>query len=245
MKVRLKAHGASDIGLVRANNEDAWYSSPQDFLFVIADGLGGHQSGEVASKEAIDCFVQAFRKKYASEDHSKTHVALFQEACIETNSFLYQLSSSHELLKGMGTTLVALHLDKNGAVICHVGDSRLYRFRKKDRCLVRMTTDHLVAYNRNDFGKKERAVLHKGYLTRAIGTQHEVMPDVFTSDIQIGDIFLMCTDGLSDMVSDDEIEKALAIPLTVEQKVRMLISIAKEKGGIDNITVLLIEILQE
>ncbi len=241
--MRLKAHGTSDIGLVRANNEDAWYSSPQECLFLIADGLGGHQSGEVASKEAIELFIHAYRQKSSVCDSDEL---LLQEAVSDTNHALHELSCSHELLKGMGTTLIALHMQEKHASICHVGDSRLYRFHKNISRLEQVTTDHLISYPRNGNGGKERQkTSHKGYLTKALGTQPKVDPDILSLEVHSGDIFLMCTDGLSDMISHKEIEKTLSLPLTIEQKVRMLVSIAKENGGVDNITVLLIEIMDE
>ncbi len=253
--VRLKAHGISDTGLVRTNNEDAWFVSVQESLFLVADGLGGHQAGEVASKEAIEKFCEIFLAEKELMKLSKCDtspgmmiehpiLSYMRVAVEETNNSLHALSTSHGLLKGMGTTLLALHIMNERAFICHVGDSRLYRIRKS-HSLEQITKDHLISYPlaKSLPREKEACQGQKGYLTKAIGTQPSVEPDLFSVPVYDGDIFLMCSDGLSDMVDERDIESTLEMPLTIEQKVRMLVSLAKENGGVDNITVLLVEVV--
>ncbi len=233
-RLRLKSYGTSDIGLVRTNNEDAWHAALQDALFLVADGLGGHQSGEIASKEAIEFFLQAYQQEALnpSDDLERLYRSFRY-----VNREIYSLSYSHELLKGMGTTLIALHIKQEKAFICHVGDSRIYRFNKIDQEIEQITQDHLISLGR------DRPMGYKGYLTKAIGTQGEVSPDLLSVNVKVGDIFLMCTDGLSDMMKEVDMAKTLSLSLTLEQKVRMLISMAKGNGGVDNITVLLIEVV--
>lgn len=237
-EVKAKAYGISDIGLVRTNNEDAWFSSPHEGLFLIADGLGGHQSGEEASKESIDLFLQLFRTQQRAVGDAP--LSTIRSIIRQSNLNIYQLSFSHDLLRGMGTTFIALYIHENQAYIGHVGDSRLYRYRPSRFEL--LTHDHLTPVQKT-VGSKEGPIPLKGYLTKALGTQEDIDPEMIQTSIAIGDLLLLCTDGLSDMLSTKDIEEVLVLQLTVEQKVRMLVSMAKEKGGVDNITLILVEII--
>lgn len=244
MSVRLQSHGVSDVGLVRTNNEDAWLSSPEDQLFLLADGLGGHQAGEIAAREAVEFFNAAFCewKRHNLEDPpSENAIVLALRSCYEkTNDHLFSLSCSHELLRGMGTTFCALTFYDEMAAISHVGDSRIYRLRGK--VLEQLTRDHcwtkgLLFSPPVGFG------FSKGVLTRALGTMPKVEPTVRLLTVQPKDLFLLCSDGLSDMVSHAEIEAILRQQLTIGERVRMLVSTAKNNGGGDNITVVLVEVV--
>ena len=235
----MQSHGASDVGLVRENNEDAWGCFCDNSLFIVADGLGGHQAGEVAAREAVD----KFSTTYASLLQDNGDIELILKTCFEvTNKHLYDLSSTHELLRGMGTTICVLSLHGNKPHVAHVGDSRVYRFR--DERLEQLTHDH--CWTRAFFSPLqpgERSA--KGVLTRAVGTNSFVQPTICPLDVLPKDVFLLCSDGLSDMVSAEEMEQVLSRRMTVGERVRSLLSLARTNGGGDNATVIVVEVLDD
>jgi protein phosphatase len=244
MPFRVHSHGASDVGLVRTNNEDAWFASPNGRVFLIADGLGGHQAGEVAAREAIEWFLPAFLSSFPEKaDYHPTNEEITKQlqSCFDTtNGHVFQLSEQHELLRGMGTTFCSLSFHDDGAAVAHVGDSRIYRHR--DGVLHQLTKDH--CWTQSPFFVPEFEGQHtKGILTKALGTMPSIDPTIQILPVQSHDTFLLCTDGLSDMLSHDEIESVLNRPMTIGERVRMLIAQAKQKGGADNITVVLVEVL--
>jgi PPM family protein phosphatase len=244
----LSAYGLSDPGLVRENNEDVWGCLPEFHFYALADGMGGHQAGEVASKEAIMFLCQRMRKKLeenALSDVPAEQVINFVKSCIEdTNHFVNELSRTSELLQGMGTTLCCLYFQDDYAIWAHVGDSRIYRFRKG--AAEQLTQDHSLLRELIDCGRlqnhEKEEFLYKNIITKAIGTDALVEPAINLSIIAPGDTFLLCTDGLSDMLSKDEMLEIVFQPYTVEEKVRALIGAAKQKGGYDNITCVLVEV---
>jgi protein phosphatase len=249
--LKLIAYGLSDAGLVRQNNEDVWGSLPQHHLFVLADGMGGHQSGEVAAKEAVH-FLCTYLHKILDQAQVLTLdvddvMKIVRDAIVETNRDVFDLGLSHELLKGMGTTLCCLYFHDDYVVHAHVGDSRIYRMRHNK--IEQLTQDHSLLRELIDKGRlrehEKKDFLYKNIITRAIGTEAEVQPSVNISMIHAGDMYLLCSDGLSDPLSREELELLLNQPLTVEEKVRSLIHAAKRKGGYDNITVVLIEVVAE
>ena len=239
MKFKLCSHGVSDKGLVRTNNEDAWISSTRDRLFVLADGLGGHQAGEVAAKEAVDDFSNSFHEMFVeSGQHELSEVEIIEtlRLCFEkTNSRVYEMSCGHELLRGMGTTFCVLSFHGDMAAISHVGDSRIYLLRNGQ--FEQLTKDHCWTRRLLPDGNEKMC---KGVLTRALGTMPEVEPTIRVFKVCPDDLFLLCSDGLSDMLSQGEIEKIVTQSMTIGQRVRMLVSEAKKKGGGDNITVVLV-----
>lgn len=251
MPVKLQAHGASDVGLVRVNNEDSWLISLEKQIFLLADGLGGHQAGEVAARESIDCFFAIFSawKKERSLTKTPEDIELDHEidecirACFaQTNAYLFQLSFSHELLRGMGTTFCSLSFHDHRAAVAHVGDSRIYLLRNS--ALEQLTKDHCWTKALSPDQTPED-LPKKGVLTRALGTTPRVEATIKIMDVFPKDLFLICSDGLSDMLEHDEIEKILRLPLTVGERVRTLISAAKENGGGDNVTVVLVDVIDE
>jgi len=241
MKFKLCSHGVSDMGLVRTNNEDAWVSSTRERLFILADGLGGHQAGEVAAKEAVDSFSKSFHESFieaAKAELSEVEIIEALRLCFErANAHVYEMSCSHELLRGMGTTFCALSFHEDMAAISHVGDSRIYLLRNGQ--FEQLTKDHCWTRRHIPDGPEK---LCKGVLTRALGTTSDVEPTIRLIKVCPQDLFLLCSDGLSDMLSHQEIEKVVTQPMTIGQRVRMLVSEAKKKGGGDNITVVLVEV---
>jgi PPM family protein phosphatase len=244
MPFKIHSHGASDVGLVRTNNEDAWLAGPDGKIFLIADGLGGHQAGEVAAREAIEQFFSAFVEVFPDTEKEPLSDEVIEkrlQSCFaKTNEHVFKLSFTHELLKGMGTTFCSLTFHNGKAAVSHVGDSRVYHLR--DSVLEQLTKDHCWTRGLAFIPQSEEHMT-KGVLTRAIGTTAKVEPTIQLIPVQANDLFLLCTDGLSDMVTHGEIESILNRPMTIGERVRMLVACAKQKGGGDNITVILIEVL--
>lgn len=247
MPYQLTSYGLSDTGRVRKNNEDVWGSLPQYHLYVVADGMGGHQAGEVAAREATLFLLTHLRQLFEKEKVSELSVEEVRElirlGIIETNHFVFGLSQTHELLRGMGTTLLCLYFHKDSVVVAHVGDSRIYRSRNK--LLEQLTKDHSLLRELMDMGKTCRhtdTVQVKNIITRAIGTEPFVQPSVEVSKLSPGDLYLLCSDGLTDLVTFEEIQNLLACSLTLEEKVRSLVSIAMRKGGHDNVTAVCVEV---
>ena len=247
MPVKIKASGLSDVGLIRHNNEDVWAQLPEDHFYVLADGMGGHQAGEVAAREAVNALCQSFKKMRSKGQKSFYEAPLVIERSIEhANSVVYKMGRSHEMLRGMGTTLCCLYFHDEGLVYGHVGDSRIYCLR--DTKLTQLTHDHSLVTELVELGQlNEHQVsdfLYKNIITKAIGTEPHVEPSVDTIDLKKGDKFLMCTDGLSDLLTVNEIEAILNQNKDNEEASEQLVSCAKARGGHDNITVVLIEVSQ-
>lgn len=247
MAFKIVACGLSDIGLVRNNNEDVWGELLEHNFFVLADGMGGHQAGEIAAREAVNTLCAIFKKKLDKPKHSKSLADLrhTMETAIQTvNENIYRLSRTSSELKGMGTTLCTLHITDDGVVYANVGDSRIYRLRDKN--LDQLTQDHSLLRELVDMGQiseqSSTDFLYKNILTKAIGTEPSVDPYVGQADIAIGDVFLICSDGLTDLLQKDDIEQILNKKQTILKTAKELISLAKTRGGHDNITVVLVKI---
>lgn len=246
MSFRIAAFGLSNIGLVRQNNEDVWAELPDENFYVIADGMGGHQAGEVASREAVNYLCRLMKKilKHDSK-HAKslTEVRdLLHQAIQIVNEKIYCIGSETETLRGMGTTLCCIAVHPQGLIYAHVGDSRIYRLRNKK--LELLTKDHSLLRELVDMGQisEDQAMdfLYKNIITKAIGTEPTVEPPVEVTELKAGDIYLMCTDGLTDLLRKKEIEEILNKNTLLPESAQQLIQQANERGGHDNITVLLI-----
>src|ERR687885_1713885 len=193
-----RSAGVTDKGRKRRRNEDAFVKEPP--LFAVADGMGGAQAGEVASKLAAAALEETDPGSLSGADRL---IALIQEA----NRRVYERSTEDPATSGMGTTMTVALVEDDHVVIGHVGDSRAYRVR--DGRLEQLTEDHSLVNELMKSGKlsREEADLHpqRSVITRAVGTDPDVDVDAFTVDASEGDIFLLCSDGLTDMVNDDEI----------------------------------------
>ncbi|MDF2577785.1 MAG: putative serine/threonine phosphoprotein phosphatase [Chlamydiales bacterium] len=240
-------YGLSDIGLVRKVNQDLWASLPEHRYFVLADGMGGHQAGEVAAKEAVENLVAAFKATGGTLRKVENHhvVADFVRDSIEkANRAVYNMGKQNSQLEGMGTTICSLYVHHRHVIYAHVGDSRIYCFRNGELKL--LTQDHTLLQEfenaMQDSFSHERAtcVKYKHVLTQAIGINPKVKPAVGIKTIVDGDIYLLCSDGLSDGVSHETIQAILTEnSLDLEQATQKLIQIAKQAGGKDNITAIL------
>jgi PPM family protein phosphatase len=237
----------SDIGLVRQNNEDSYKLLTDVHFFVLADGMGGHLAGEVASKEAVDGMCALFYERYHS---SRTDLAqaerLFKEIIQEVNGAIYRMGRENAELRGMGTTLCCILIHPEGLIYGHVGDSRIYRLRK--RKLEQLTQDHSLLRELIDLGQiteqQAEDFLYKNIITKAIGTEPCVEPDITHAALESGDMFLMCTDGLTDLVSFEEIQETMN-ENAEEEIASLLVEKSKQKGGYDNITVILIKVREK
>lgn len=241
---QVSVHGISDVGLVRQNNEDSWRALKEDNFFVLADGMGGHQAGEVASKTAVEhlCYLFHQRSNLFPIEMSSAKKNL-KGMIQEVNRLVYHLGRENPSLRGMGTTLCCLFLHPAGLLYAHVGDSRIYRMRQG--VLEQLTKDHSLLRELIDIGQlseqQAEEFLYKNIITKAIGTEASVEPSVDETSIEVDDLLLMCSDGLSDLVSMNEIQEVLANHPN-EEALKLLVDKAKGYGGHDNITLVLVRI---
>lgn len=246
MQFKVQSFGQTNKGLVRQNNEDSWDQLPEHNFYVIADGMGGHQAGEVASSEAVSAICKIIRKQLSEikKLSLKEMREIIYQAIEEVNQVVYQLASTSDELKGMGTTLCCICFQEDGLVYGHVGDSRLYRLRKGKLKL--LTKDHSLLGEMLDLGQIEESQVaefqYKNILTKAIGTESFISPTVYVGDLDDSDIYLLCTDGLTDLLSREEMELILNSSDSLQESARILIDEANQRGGHDNITVLLAQI---
>ncbi len=237
--VKVDYCGVSDIGLVREQNEDAWMASPEKNLFVLADGMGGHKAGEVAARSAVCTLIDAISIPLNGNPQKE-----LLEAIRFANQAVYTQSQTRSEFMGMGTTLCILFIQGGKAHIGHVGDSRIYRW--KSHKLEQITEDHTLLNELIDlqvFSQDEEASSSfRHVLTKAVGTHSSVEPTLAELEIQKNDIFLLCSDGLTNYVSNQEISLIFKAALSIQQAAHALISLAKKHGGGDNITVLIVKI---
>ncbi|MDX8430517.1 MAG: protein phosphatase 2C domain-containing protein [Candidatus Algichlamydia australiensis] len=231
-EVDILYHGATDKGCVRKNNEDFFGALSSHNLYVLADGMGGHNAGEIAAKEAVNYFLGSVRRTLLPKNWKREELcALLQQLYVHTNERVHEMSLRFPHFNGMGSTLTSCLFYDRFIFMGHVGDSRLYRFR--DGELSRLTSDHLRASKTN----KAKMVL-----TRAIGPSPTLFPDVKSFPVRENDQYLICSDGLTREVKNEEISIVLGSNLSPEEKCKNLILSAKEKGGNDNITIIIIQI---
>jgi protein phosphatase len=250
--MKLVCAGMTDVGIAREHNEDDFYLSEGDeALCVVADGMGGHRSGEVASAMAIRVICEYYRETSVDGEGDEILVEGDRQMRLDeyrlvkairtANRSVFQAASASELYRGMGTTIVSGFFTDRGVYIAHIGDSRVYRFRED--VLEQQTEDHSLAneYVRMGILRSEDVehFPYKNVITRACGLTDDVEVDVSYRDVEAGDLFIFCSDGLSDMVPDREILSALRETDDLEQLARNLIDRANANGGADNITVIL------
>jgi len=255
--MKVVAAGMSDVGLQREHNEDSYLLLAEHDLFIVADGMGGHRAGDVASRLATDTIADFFRST-ANEDvtwpyHFDTTLTEDENRLLTgiriANRQIFERSVRSREYQGMGTTMVsALFSTERGRLyIGHVGDSRCYRVREGEIRL--MTRDHSLV---NDYllampelTEEQKNELPKNVITRALGMQDHVVVDLQTDVPQSGDLYLLCSDGLSGMLSDDDILDILCENEQPEELCRRLISKANDNGGEDNVTAVLMRVVVE
>ena len=240
----MKVFAKSDIGKAREMNQDAYYASqPSDTvgLYIVADGMGGYNGGEVASTIAVTAAKNYIESNFAETEHTKEKLQELVKNAIEyANMLVYEKSKEIPELEGMGTTIEVVLVHNNRAYIGHVGDSRVYRIRKN--FIRKLTTDHSYVEKLVKDGKisKEEAIHHpkKNMLTKALGCTSFVEPDVSVKGFLKDDILVLTSDGLTNMVTDEEIYNI--VNDNIEVATDNLVDKAKEAGGMNNITVIVV-----
>ena len=239
----IESYGTSDVGLTRLNNEDVWAQMPKEQFFILADGMGGHQAGEVAANETVCHLCKAIKKGWENVPSVSEWFEILKRAIDTTNAHVYELSLKNNSHQGMGTTLCLALLADRSIIYAHVGDSRIYRLRKGR--LTQLTRDHSLKGELIAKGELDPSKAHsfpKNVITRAIGTQEKVQPDIQKEPVQKGDIYLLCSDGLTDPLSNLQIQEILEESPNLQEATDALILGAKMHGGGDNITVVLLKI---
>lgn len=242
----MDSFGTSHLGKVRSNNEDLFVLIPERAFFALADGMGGHNAGEVAAAKAIETLSQHIRQMPSFANTEEVSQCLLY-AIQDANRTIQKSASTDRSLTGMGTTLSSYVIYENDLIYAHVGDSRLYRFRPNAPSpLQQLSKDHSLRAILIEESDIDPILLDqpgfKNVITRALGTQSYVMPDIGIIPIQEGDLYLLCSDGLSDLVSDAEISHCLSLGGELPKLCQNLVDAALKKGGTDNITVVLTKI---
>lgn len=253
--VRVKACGLSDVGLTRVHNEDYFEIDPEHRLYIVADGMGGHSHGEVAAQLAVSS-IRDFIHKTADKDTTwpfgmdnrlERHTNLLKMAIRIAHDSVLRAISKDGSLYGMGTTVVGILVAGNVAAVAHVGDSRAYRLRNGR--LDQLTQDHTWVNEQvvAGFLSKEQARSHplKNVVTRALGGESDVLVDVREIEVRPGDVYLLCSDGLTGMLSDADIRDRLSANGSLHEICRRLVNDSNARGGIDNVTVVVLAIEAE
>ncbi len=251
----LEVATATDPGMVRSHNEDSIGTDVDIGLAVLADGMGGYNAGEVASGIAVAMLTTEMRQvledqaPHAVEASGETLAEKFvRENSAKANAAIYQTAKSQPQYAGMGTTLVVCLFFDNRMTVGHIGDSRLYRLRQDT--FEQVTRDHSLLQEQIDSGmitkEQARYSQNKNLVTRAVGIDPDVETEIHTYIVEPGDIYLLCSDGLSDMVQDEDIHSTLStlqsnLPLAATQ----LVQLANDSGGRDNISVILVRVIED
>ena len=236
----------TDPGKARENNEDAVMYDEATGLGVLADGMGGYNAGEVASGMAAQ-FIHSEMARWLTETGRQAgakDIRRALEICVDNaNLAIFNAANNNAQYAGMGTTLVAGVFQGGSLLVGHIGDSRCYRLRHAE--LTQITKDHSLLQEQIDAGlltpEQAQTSLNKNLVTRALGVDDSVMLEINEYLVEPGDLYLMCSDGLSDMVKNADIAEILEWPISLEQRARGLIDAANARGGRDNITVLLVQ----
>ncbi|MGB6745710.1 MAG: Stp1/IreP family PP2C-type Ser/Thr phosphatase [Terracidiphilus sp.] len=236
--VHYTAAAVSDRGRKRTSNEDSFGFSVEHGVYVVCDGMGGAAAGEIASSLAVD---EIMRLAAGSSTARPTRTEMESAICA-ANQAIYSRAQRNQKLSGMGTTMVVLVAEERRVLIFNIGDSRCYRLR--GRRLEQVTLDHSLVEEQVRMGRMTQAEAQRSPLrnviTRALGTQSQVTPDIFELEADPGDLFLLCSDGLTRELSDSLIESLLSIDLPLEKLCERLVGAGNKAGGHDNITTLLV-----
>ncbi|HEY1288123.1 MAG TPA: Stp1/IreP family PP2C-type Ser/Thr phosphatase [Burkholderiales bacterium] len=252
----LEIASCTDPGMVRSHNEDSIATDAAHGLVVLADGMGGYNAGEVASGMATNVIVTEMRQVLESTQPNQIDprtnqtiaARLLREQVLRANSSIFQAAQNQPQYAGMGTTLVASLFYDNRVLVAHLGDSRLYLMR--DGELRQVTRDHSLLQEQIDSGlltvEQAKNAQHKNLVTKALGIDPSVEPEIHEYPTQTGDIYLLCSDGLCDMVEDEEIGATLrALGANLKLAAQQLVQMANDNGGRDNVSVILVRVLRE
>ncbi|MBV8030536.1 MAG: Stp1/IreP family PP2C-type Ser/Thr phosphatase [Betaproteobacteria bacterium] len=252
----LEVASATDPGMVRSHNEDSVAADPANGLVVLADGMGGYNAGEVASGMATTVIITEMQQMlakvepYAIDEKTKQQVGrrILREQVLKANTSIYQAAQSQPQYAGMGTTLVTCLFYDNKILVAHLGDSRLYLAR--DGKFSQVTRDHSLLQEQIDSGlitpEQAKHAQHKNLVTKALGIDPSVEPEMNEYPTKPGDIYLLCSDGLCDMVEDEDIGMAVqTLGANLKLAAEQLVQMANDNGGRDNVSVILVRVLGE
>src|SRR3569833_1102313 len=256
LKGRLRFVGLTDTGKVREHNEDTIAFDADIGLLVLADGMGGYNAGEVASGIAVLSFVTLVREQVEREDPNvqdreaglSRPTIIQRDAIVRANKIIYQTARTQPQCEGMGTTVVAALFFDNKITIAHVGDSRLYRQRAGAEKLEQVTMDHSLLQELVDRGfysaEEAQRAANKNYVTRALGVEPNVDVEIQEVPVSKGEVFILCSDGLSDMVEDEDIHLTInTFSANLDTVAKQLIQLANDNGGRDNVSVVMAHVL--
>lgn len=240
----------TDPGKVRSHNEDSVAADAGAGFAILADGMGGYNAGEVASGIAVTMLANGLKTALHAGMPEQDAGRLLESEIEKTNAAIYQTAQSQPQYSGMGTTLVSVLFHDNRVTVAHIGDSRLYRYRQNETGqaqLEQITRDHSLLQEQIDSGmvSKEEARLssNRNLVTRALGVDPTVEAEIWEYGVSMGDLYLLCSDGLNDMVGDEEIELTLSVLGTnLELAALQLVQMANDNGGRDNVSVVLVRI---
>ena len=255
LRGKVRFVGLTDTGKVREHNEDTIAVDPEIGLLVLADGMGGYNAGEVASGIAVKTIVNLVRESVERED-MRVHdggsgmsrpAIILRDAIHRANKIIYQTARTQPQCEGMGTTVVSALLFDNKIAIAHVGDSRLYRLRSDK--FEQVTMDHSLLQELVDRGfysaEEAQRAANKNYVTRALGVEPNVEVEIQEIPVQKGDFYVLCSDGLSDMVEDDYIHLTIStFSANLDTVAKQLIQLTNDNGGRDNVSVVMAHVLE-
>ncbi len=254
LRSKIRCVGLTDTGKVREHNEDTIAHDADIGLLVLADGMGGYNAGEVASGIAVKTVLNLIREQVEREDltvlDKDTGMTrpsiILRDAIQRANKIIYQTARSQPQCEGMGTTIVAALFFDNRVSIAHVGDSRMYRLRS-DR-FEQVTMDHSLLQELVDRGfysaEEAQRAANKNYVTRALGVEPNVDVELQEAVVQKGDVYVLCSDGLSDMVEDDDIHLTIStFSANLDTVAKQLIQLANDNGGRDNVSAVMAQVI--
>jgi serine/threonine protein phosphatase PrpC len=254
LRAKLRSVGLTDTGKVREHNEDTIAFDPDIGLLVLADGMGGYNAGEVASGIAVKTIFNLVRESVEREDLSvldrdsglSRPSIILRDAIHRANKIIYQTARTQPQCEGMGTTIVSALFFDNRVSIAHVGDSRMYRLRSER--FEQVTADHSLLQELVDRGfysaEEAQRAANKNYVTRALGVEPNVEVEVQEVAVQKGDFYILCSDGLSDMVEDDDIHLTIStFSANLDTVAKQLIQLANDNGGRDNVSVVMAHVI--
>ncbi len=240
--MRFSCAARTDVGVVRSGNEDTYLMEADRGLFVVADGMGGHAAGEVASEMASRLITEGFRPVRGMSDDEL--MAQMIAAIRSANTAIFERTLQEHDKRGMGTTVTTLSLLPRRYLIGQVGDSRAYLLR--GNTLTQITKDHSYVQEQVDAGRltpdEARVHPYANVITRCVGSNGDVVPDLYFGTLEAGDLLLLASDGLTGMMEDDDLQGLLEEGGSLEERVDRLIAEANRRGGLDNITVILVQI---
>jgi len=254
LRSKIRCVGLTDTGKVREHNEDTIATDPDIGLLVLADGMGGYNAGEVASGIAVKTVMNLIREQVEREDLSvldresgmSRPSIILRDAIHRANKIIYQTARSQPQCEGMGTTIVAALFYDNRVSVAHVGDSRMYRLRGGR--FEQVTMDHSLLQELVDRGfysaEEAQRAANKNYVTRALGVEPNVEVELQEQPVQKGDVYVLCSDGLSDMVEDDDIHLTITtFGANLDTVAKQLIQLANDNGGRDNVSAVMAQVL--